>query len=346
MGMGISRFSAQQTSLFNSVKSLDQADNILDGNANNISIFKDKKLQDSYQKAMADGASPEDTQSFLDQYLENDMNDDGKINASGLNNTITDENKEEIKNISQNFLTESEIISILKENDNGKGNVFENAGLMSKLDLLDDNNTNYSVYNLKSSVVNNPEEPTETESLDELKSKYICYTNDHDSEETTKANSVNDASKNTNALDASVLKNSSPTGAQIAEAAYNRCANYSSDGQHCLGGVAQALLTVKDKDGKPIANLTGYGHAYMAADVLASNDNFQEIKGITRDDIKTLPAGAVIVWSNTNGHKSGHISVALGDGREASDIFRNQMTQYSDSYRIFVPNDMADKIKP
>lgn len=84
-------------------------------------------------------------------------------------------------------------------------------------------------------------------------------------------------------------------------------------------------------------NLTG-GHAYMAAEQLADHPNFEEVR-VSRDQLPDLPAGAVVVWDrNTRAnHPSGHISVALGDGREVSDRIRPQTTAYRSTFRVFLP---------
>lgn len=80
--------------------------------------------------------------------------------------------------------------------------------------------------------------------------------------------------------------------------------------------------------------------AWMAAGQLARNPKMAEVKGLKNEDLKKLPAGAVVVWNRGNGHAHGHISISLGDGREASDIIRRQATQYGTSFRVFAPRDM------
>ncbi len=80
----------------------------------------------------------------------------------------------------------------------------------------------------------------------------------------------------------------------------------------------------------------GGASAYMAADQLARNPKFREIK-VAEKDLKKLPPGAVVVWDRGNGHQHGHISIALGGGREASDVKRNQITGYGTKFRVFLP---------
>lgn len=78
--------------------------------------------------------------------------------------------------------------------------------------------------------------------------------------------------------------------------------------------------------------------AYMAAPQLARNPQFQEMKGVRPNQLSELPAGAVVVWNRSGKHPHGHISVALGDGREVSDRIRQQIEGYGTAVRVFIPN--------
>ena len=80
--------------------------------------------------------------------------------------------------------------------------------------------------------------------------------------------------------------------------------------------------------------------AYLAANQLARNPHFKETK-FTREELAELPAGAVVVWNRSKKHANGHISVALGDGREVSDRIRPQVQNYSSTFRVFLPNNEA-----
>jgi hypothetical protein len=91
-------------------------------------------------------------------------------------------------------------------------------------------------------------------------------------------------------------------------------------------------------------NLTGCS-AYQAADQLARNPRFTEVR-VSRQQLRSLPAGAVVVWdrdpsnhSSGGGKQHGHISISDGQGHEYSDKPRNQMTNYGPRYRVFVPRD-------
>jgi hypothetical protein len=98
---------------------------------------------------------------------------------------------------------------------------------------------------------------------------------------------------------------------------------------YCYRGVKHHLRQIG-------VNLTG-GSAYQAADQLASSGRFREVQ-VSRGQLRSLPAGAVVVWNRGNGRRHGHISIATGDGREASDRIRRQITNYPNSYRVFLPS--------
>lgn len=128
-------------------------------------------------------------------------------------------------------------------------------------------------------------------------------------------------------------------------------------GYYCYRGVKDVLSHTQ-----PPVNLEG-GSAYMAADQLRTKyaDRFQEVKltvppnAATRDYLKSLPPGAIVVWGHSNnpakyqaglkagnGYAHGHISVALGNGYEFSDRDRPQITGPGDPERygslsVFIP---------
>ncbi len=119
-------------------------------------------------------------------------------------------------------------------------------------------------------------------------------------------------------------------GASIAEAA-RRVANSRGTVGRCFAGVKETLR-------KFGVNLVG-GSAYMAAPQLAKNANFKEIK-VAKSELKELPPGAIIVWGKSKLKKHGHITVALGNGKEASDHVQKliQNGPYG-GYRVFIPKE-------
>lgn len=102
-----------------------------------------------------------------------------------------------------------------------------------------------------------------------------------------------------------------------------------SDGGSCYRGVKNALAPMG-------VHLQG-GSAYQAADQLAGNPRFREVQ-VARDQLRNLPPGAVVVWAQGEDHPHGHISIALGNGMEGSDVLRRQITNYPSTCRVFLPN--------
>ena len=123
--------------------------------------------------------------------------------------------------------------------------------------------------------------------------------------------------------------NSSANGQAIANTARNIAASRNTTGR-CYAAVADAL----DKHG---VNLHG-GSAYMAADQLARHPAYREINA-TGNQLKNLPAGAVVVWGRTGASPHGHISIADGRGNEMSDHIDRQRTQLRGdrNARVFLP---------
>lgn len=122
-------------------------------------------------------------------------------------------------------------------------------------------------------------------------------------------------------------------GEMIADIAENMAKDMNSDGW-CATGVKKALVKagIMEKYIK--------GDAYTVAGMLEGNDNFEEIYDVDKDDLADLPAGTVVVWGRSKDKKNGHVSISLGDGREASDKVRNQITDKNNKFsscRVFIP---------
>ncbi len=123
-------------------------------------------------------------------------------------------------------------------------------------------------------------------------------------------------------------------GKKLAEAVVSSInANGSTTGW-CLRGVNRAMSKVYGYG-------FSFGSAYQALGALQSDSNFVEITSQypNKSDLKNLPAGAIVVWGNNSAHPHGHISIALGDGREASDHIANQYTNSGNGYHIFMPKE-------
>ena len=116
-------------------------------------------------------------------------------------------------------------------------------------------------------------------------------------------------------------------GERIADEAYYQASRRGTVG-YCYNAAADAIEAV-------VGTFLYGASAYMAADQLAAHSRFTEVWGRS---LPALPAGAVVVWGRgSSAH--GHISIALGDGREASDHIAPQMTYHygGSGARVFFP---------
>jgi peptidoglycan hydrolase-like protein with peptidoglycan-binding domain len=104
-------------------------------------------------------------------------------------------------------------------------------------------------------------------------------------------------------------------GNQIAAAAEREARRLNSVGR-CALGVNNALVSL---------GVPGRGHAYQKAEQLANNPRFREVN-MSAAELRNLPPGAVVVWGRSDAKPYGHVSVALGGGREASDHIQSQIT--------------------
>ena len=111
---------------------------------------------------------------------------------------------------------------------------------------------------------------------------------------------------------------------------------------YCLRGVAK---TLKKYFGSK-TELSHLGSAYMAANALRTDPelskHFKEVQ-VDRSELANLPAGAIVVWdkgapnASAAGKKHGHISIALGNGKESSDHIQKQMTNRQSQFWVFYP---------
>ena len=106
---------------------------------------------------------------------------------------------------------------------------------------------------------------------------------------------------------------------------------------NCLVGVGR---TIRKFLGGGRTALTPLPKAYLAAEQFRNDPtlskHFKEVK-VDRSDLDKLPAGAVVVWNKSEGHPAGHISIALGNGKEASDHIQKQMNRKNADFTVFYP---------
>lgn len=123
-----------------------------------------------------------------------------------------------------------------------------------------------------------------------------------------------------------------PVNSSLASIAESTANSMGSTGW-CLKGVNNALEAA-------YGFRLSYNSAYQAIPALQSRSDFTEVTNEfpTAQSLTNLPAGAIVVWENGNGHPHGHISIALGDGREASDHIQSQTVNYGTQYHVFIKN--------
>lgn len=118
-------------------------------------------------------------------------------------------------------------------------------------------------------------------------------------------------------------------GEKLAQKAANN-AKSSSTG-YCAKGVKNAIAAT---------GLGEYesGNACDMAAILKDNKNFKEVN-VSKNDLTKLPAGAIVIYPKGDAgysSKYGHVEIALGDGRAASD-FINSNVKSSENARVFIP---------
>ncbi|HIS53670.1 TPA: hypothetical protein IAA82_01805, partial [Candidatus Galligastranaerophilus gallistercoris] len=121
-----------------------------------------------------------------------------------------------------------------------------------------------------------------------------------------------------------------PVNNELASIAQATASSMGSTGW-CLKGVNNALE-------KAYGFRLSYNSAYQAIPALQSRSDFTEVTNQypSAQSLTNLPAGAIVVWENSSNHPHGHISIALGNGQEASDHIQSQTVNYGTQYHVFV----------
>ena len=143
----------------------------------------------------------------------------------------------------------------------------------------------------------------------------------------------------------------------------NAEADYSNNGANlpCLNGVnysSEKGQKLAEYMRKHVVGFTGYcsrhvsngiagaglgneraGSACQMDSLLRKNQNFKEIKISSAEELKSLPAGCIIVYEAGAARynaKHGHIEVSLGNGTAASDGITRNM-RFTENMSVFVP---------
>ncbi|MBR1753933.1 hypothetical protein IJ732_03775 [bacterium] len=106
------------------------------------------------------------------------------------------------------------------------------------------------------------------------------------------------------------------------------------------GWCAKAVNDALEKAGLADKNSTRCASAYMLERVFDNNSSFKRVN-VSRDELKNLPAGCIVVWQNGYGFgtdfaKHGHVVITQGNGKATSDYVQN-MKDYGTEFAVFVP---------
>ena len=123
-------------------------------------------------------------------------------------------------------------------------------------------------------------------------------------------------------------------GMGLVNAALELHGNNHTSGKQCGKGVGESI--------EAAFGYRLYGDGYEWADNLANRSDWQEVtEEVSVDELTSLPAGAVVSWSQYDGGPYGHVFISDGQGHEISDFTGNiSVDKYLNAgatYRVFVP---------
>ena len=235
--------------------------------------------------------------------------DDLVLKSSKINNDLK-----------QEYKTESDKIAKLQREANKN-----NSLIQSKSQEIDYAQTEAEIINKELSGLNPDENADDIESrkgeLKKLESRQKNLGNDYASL----------VSKNNDYQ--SLISSTRDNLAKLAQKVRSKVVGFTG---YCSRHVSNAL------------EASGLGHeraaaAHMMDTKLEKNKNFKEIKITSQEQLRSLPAGCVVVYeagAARYSSKYGHIEVTLGNGTAASDGITRNM-RYSENMSVFVPVENA-----
>lgn len=200
--------------------------------------------------------------------------------------------------------------------------IYEDSELKSQIEALEDN-IQTAISSLSTNTIKLSSEIETLTQIMALKTAELEAESSAAASSTAAASSSSVSSESTYSGD--LIENT-----ELAEAAEAVATELNTTGR-CLGGVNTTLNEV-------YGFTLSYASAYQALPELQSRSDFTEVTDQypSASDLTNLPAGAIVVWENSSSHPHGHISIALGDGREASDHIQSQTTNYGTQYHVFI----------
>lgn len=155
----------------------------------------------------------------------------------------------------------------------------------------------------------------------------------------TNINNTTPATNSPNSKGANYMsKYNSQKGSSIASAAKSLYGGVTRAGGLCATGVSQAI--------KKSLGYQLHGNGCDYGNVLSGRSDWYEITDQVKNvqDLKNLPAGAVVSWSPYNttsaGRIYGHVYICDGNGHGISDFTENISSYYMDrnsQFRVFIP---------
>ncbi len=123
-------------------------------------------------------------------------------------------------------------------------------------------------------------------------------------------------------------------GMDLVNAAMALHGNNHTSGKQCGKGVGESI--------EAAFGYRLYGDGYEWAQNLAGRSDWEEVtEEISPDELTSLPAGAVVSWSQYDGGPYGHVFISDGQGHEISDFVGNisvdNFINKGATYRVFIP---------
>lgn len=118
----------------------------------------------------------------------------------------------------------------------------------------------------------------------------------------------------------------SELGERLAQAAENNALILNTPGQ-ALREVSKVLREFSFRVGN-------HSSCFQLVGDLRSSPQLQEVQ-LSKSQLPLLPPGAIVIWDKAPGLQSGHVSIALGGGREASSNVCQQLLLNSNHWVFF-----------
>ncbi len=123
-------------------------------------------------------------------------------------------------------------------------------------------------------------------------------------------------------------------GMDLVNAAMSLHGNNHTSGKQCGKGVGESI--------EAAFGYRLYGDGYEWAQNLENRSDWEEVTDeISAEELTSLPAGAVVSWSQYEGGPYGHVFISDGQGHEISDFVGNisvdKFINRGATYRVFIP---------